>query len=83
LRIISTRPPGVSSSILIGSPGGDPGLNHYRVEYAKKLIEENNQVTNEEVAELYGFSSINSLYRAFKSFENKSLGELRNFRNSL
>jgi AraC-like DNA-binding protein len=58
-------------------------VNHYRVEDAKKLIGENNQVTNEEVAELSGFGSVNSLYRAFKSFENKSLGEFRNFRNSL
>ncbi len=52
-------------------------VNHYRVEYAKKLIGENKLITNEEVAELSGFGSVNSLYRAFKSIENKSLGELR------
>ncbi|MGF1587466.1 MAG: helix-turn-helix domain-containing protein [Bacteroidales bacterium] len=52
-------------------------VNHYRVDYAKKLIGENKQITNEEIAELSGFGSVNSLYRAFKSFENKSLGEFR------
>lgn len=52
-------------------------VNHYRVEYAKKLIVENKQITNEEVAELSGFGSVNSLYRAFKSVEDKSLGEFR------
>jgi AraC-like DNA-binding protein len=52
-------------------------VNHYRVEYAKKLIGENKQITNEEVAELSGFGSVNSLYRAFKLFETKSVGEFR------
>jgi hypothetical protein len=35
---------------------------------------------NEEIAELSGFGSVNSLYRAFQTFENKSIGEFRKTR---
>ena len=52
-------------------------VNYYRVEYAKKLISENRNFTNEEVAESSGFGSVNTLYRAFSSFENKTLGDFR------
>ncbi len=52
-------------------------VNHYRVEYAKKIIDKNSQLTNEEIAELSGFGSANSLYRAFLSAEKRSLGDFR------
>ena len=52
-------------------------VNHYRVEYAKKIMEKNKHITNEEVAELSGFGSVNSLYRSFRFFEKKSLGDYR------
>jgi len=52
-------------------------VNFYRVEYAKKLIRQNRGLTNQEVAELSGFGSVNSLYRAFTSIENKTVGEFR------
>ncbi len=52
-------------------------VNYYRVEYAKKLLYENRRLTNEEVADLSGFGSVNSLYRAFRLHEKKSLGDFR------
>lgn len=52
-------------------------VNHYRIEYARKLIRESGKLDNAEVAELSGFGSVNSLYRAFQTFEGKSLGEFR------
>jgi len=52
-------------------------VNFHRVDYAKKLLDRNNRLTNEEVAELSGFGSTNSLYRAFHTFENRSLGDYR------
>jgi AraC-like DNA-binding protein len=52
-------------------------VNFYRVEYAKNLIRENVRLGNEEVAELSGFGSVNSLYRAFQTFEGKSVGDFR------
>ena len=52
-------------------------VNHYRVEYSKKLLSQNQHLSNEEIAEMSGFGSVNSLYRSFKSFEKKSLGEYR------
>ena len=52
-------------------------VNHYRVKYAKKLLGQNKHLTNEEIAEMSCFVSVNSLYRSFKSFEKKSLGDYR------
>jgi AraC-like DNA-binding protein len=52
-------------------------VNFYRVRYAKNLLRENLKLGNEEIAELSGFGSVNSLYRAFQTFENKSVGEFR------
>jgi AraC-like DNA-binding protein len=52
-------------------------VNHYRVEYAKMIIKTSYQITNEEIAELSGFGSVNSLYRAFQSVEKRSLGDFR------
>jgi AraC-like DNA-binding protein len=52
-------------------------VNYYRLQHAKKLILADNNHTNEEIADLSGFGSVNSLYRAFQTFEEKSLGEYR------
>jgi AraC-like DNA-binding protein len=52
-------------------------VNHYRVMYAKKLLAENRELGNDDLAELSGFGSVNSLYRAFASSEGISLGEFR------
>lgn len=54
-------------------------VNHYRVQYAKRLIVKNSQLTNEEIAENSGFGSVNSLYRAFLSAEKRSLGDFRKY----
>ncbi len=52
-------------------------VNHYRVMYAKKLIAENRELGNDDLAELSGFGSVNSLYRAFASSEGITLGEFK------
>jgi AraC-like DNA-binding protein len=52
-------------------------VNDYRIEHAKKLLAENNNYSNEEIAELSGFGSINSFYRVFKQKENISIGKYR------
>ena len=52
-------------------------VNHYRVEHAKTLIANNPNLTNEQIAQLSGFGSVNSLYRAFHSEEEISLGNFR------
>jgi AraC-like DNA-binding protein len=52
-------------------------VNYYRVANAKELIANNPNLTNEQIAELSGFGSVNSLYRAFLSSENISLGSFR------
>ncbi|MFP4555473.1 MAG: helix-turn-helix domain-containing protein [Bacteroidales bacterium] len=52
-------------------------VNHYRVENAKLLIKQNKNLTNEQIAELSGFGTINSLYRVFQSHENISLTQFR------
>ncbi|MFN3557200.1 MAG: helix-turn-helix domain-containing protein [Bacteroidales bacterium] len=55
-------------------------VNHYRVQYAKRLLEENPDLTNEQIAELSGFGSQNSLYRAFQASEGISYGQYRKLR---
>lgn len=52
-------------------------VNHYRVQYAKSLIVNNKNLTNEQVAELSGFGSVNSMYRSFQTTENISIGQYR------
>lgn len=52
-------------------------VNHYRVQYAKSLLTNNKNLTNEQVAELSGFGSVNSMYRSFQSTENVSIGQYR------
>lgn len=52
-------------------------VNFYRVKRAKELIKENPRLTNEQVAEMSGFGSVNSLYRAFKTLFYVPLKEFR------
>ncbi len=52
-------------------------VNDYRIEHAKKLLAENKNYSNEEIAELSGFGSINSFYRVFKQKDNISIGKYR------
>ena len=52
-------------------------VNSYRLEYAKNLIRENRKLRAEELADLSGFGSVNSLYRAFQD-KGQSLADFRN-----
>lgn len=52
-------------------------VNHYRVNHAKLLLEEDPKLTNYQVADMSGFGSVNSLYRAFNAQEGFSLKELK------
>ena len=52
-------------------------VNHYRIEHAKQLIEKNKNLSNEQIAELSGFGSLNSFYRSFQSVEGISVGAYR------
>ncbi len=58
-------------------------VNYYRVQHAKELIQKNPQITNEQIAELSGFGSQNSLYRAFQLFEGIPLKRYRRGFNDL
>jgi AraC-like DNA-binding protein len=52
-------------------------VNVYRIEHAKSLIQSNPNLTNQQIAELAGFGSVNSLYRTFQTSEGVSLGQFR------
>ncbi len=52
-------------------------VNYYRIQHVKQLLEENSEADNDQLAELSGFGSINSLYRAFQSVESISLSNFR------
>jgi len=52
-------------------------VNYYRVVEVKKLIAEGKNLSNEQLAELSGFGSVNSLYRAFLAIEKIPLGQYR------
>lgn len=52
-------------------------VNYYRIEHAKTLVSNNPNLTNEQIAELSGFGSVVSLYRAFQASESISLGSYR------
>lgn len=52
-------------------------VNYYRVQYAKRLIDQDQSVPNEVIADQSGFGSVNSLYRAFQGFEEIPIGEYR------
>ena len=53
-------------------------VNGYRVEHAKNLLSSKKNYTIEEIADLSGFGSPNSLYRAFLASEKLPLKEYRN-----
>lgn len=52
-------------------------VNYYRIASAKMFIKNNRNLSNEQIAELSGFCSVNSLYRAFLNSEGMSLGQFR------
>jgi AraC-like DNA-binding protein len=52
-------------------------VNHYRLLEAKKLIRENPDLSNNQVAGLSGFGSVNSMNRAFIAAEDLSLSRFR------
>jgi AraC-like DNA-binding protein len=52
-------------------------VNQYRVDYAMELAGENHELSNEQIAELAGFGSQNSMHRAFQSALGISLKEYR------
>jgi len=52
-------------------------VNYYRVQYAKELINKKPDISNDEIVELAGFGSLNSLYRAFQSIEGIHLKQFR------
>ena len=52
-------------------------VNYYRIKHAKELIKNNPDTTNNQVADLAGFGSLNSFYRAFKSLEGISVKQFR------
>lgn len=52
-------------------------VNLYRVKYAKKILEENSLINNQDLAEISGFGSVVSMQRAFQQFEGKSISQLK------
>jgi AraC-like DNA-binding protein len=52
-------------------------VNRYRVDHAKKLLASPKHYSIEEIADLSGFGSVNSLYRAFSASEKISLAQYR------
>jgi AraC-like DNA-binding protein len=52
-------------------------VNNLRVEHAKELLLTNRVASMEEIAELSGFGSTNSFYRAFLAKEKMSLSQYR------
>ena len=52
-------------------------VNHHRVAHAKKMIDEDKNISVDEIADLCGFGSVASLYRAFLAREKVSLPQYR------
>lgn len=52
-------------------------VNYYRVLYIKKKLQHNPEYTNYQLAEISGFGSVSSLYRAFENIEGVSLSKYR------
>lgn len=52
-------------------------VNSYRVQEAKKLLEEKRELSLLQVSEQSGFGSINSFFRIFKLFENNTPADFR------
>lgn len=53
-------------------------VNYYRVGEAKQLIDSGRALSNQQIAELSGFGSVNSLNRAFLSHEGVTVNQFRN-----
>ncbi|TFH47395.1 MAG: AraC family transcriptional regulator [Bacteroidia bacterium] len=53
-------------------------VNSFRIKHAKELLSSKKNHSIEEIADLSGFGSVNSLYRAFISVEKIPLKEYRN-----
>lgn len=53
-------------------------VNGYRVEYAKRLMDENREMTLVELSELAGFASEASFYRVFKRIAGQTPNAYRN-----
>ena len=53
-------------------------VNNYRVEYAKILMQQSKELDNDEIAELSGFGSVDSLNRSFLSKEQITFRKYRN-----
>ncbi len=56
-------------------------VNSYRIKHVKVLVESKQKYNNEQLAELSGFGSVNSLYRAFQAIEGVSLSKFRSQKN--
>lgn len=52
-------------------------VNHYRFEHAKALIYSNPNLSNQQIAELAGFGTVKSMFRAFQAAEGISLVQFR------
>jgi AraC-like DNA-binding protein len=52
-------------------------VNQYRVEYAMELARQNPELTNEQIADLTGFGSQNSMHRAFQTAIGTTLKQYR------
>lgn len=52
-------------------------VNNYRVDYARRLLEDQPGISVEELADRSGFGSVNSLYRAFQSKGKITLSNYR------
>ncbi|MFA5649158.1 MAG: helix-turn-helix domain-containing protein [Bacteroidales bacterium] len=52
-------------------------VNHYRFEHAKALIYSNPNLSNQQIAELAGFGTVKSFFRAFQASEKISLIQFR------
>lgn len=52
-------------------------VNHYRVQYAMELANENPALSNEQIADLAGFGSQNSMHRAFVTAVGVTLKQYR------
>lgn len=53
-------------------------VNFYRVREAKQLISSERVLSNQQIAELSGFGSVNSLNRAFLNHEGVTVNQFRN-----
>jgi AraC-like DNA-binding protein len=52
-------------------------VNHYRVQYAMELVRANPELSNEQIADLTGFGSQNSMHRAFQAEVGITLKQYR------